>query len=211
MAEENLEQITFPRQRRNLFVVSAALIAAMYTNLTINQIGFFGNQLTLDTPKTISGFLWWLWGYWFIRFVQAFVEIPDRGILNAYAAKHRALLASSGSRKLIKEHPKIFDPQRYPPDSETAIAPPAFLTSKRNKVALRYDISVSHFEDGLQIAGNNAGQEIVVLSGVELLKPRILAFLWVTICTTKATEYFLPFLVGFAPIVYWLLVIGRSL
>jgi hypothetical protein len=203
MADENLEQATLPKQRRNLFIVAAALMAALHTDLTLEQFNFFGNQLKISKSQPVANFLWWLWGYWFVRFIQSFLEITDRGILKAYEARRRDLLARVGRRKLLQDKPHLFDRNKYGTDSEFSFSQPAFLTSKPTKVALRYDLHVSEFKDGLQTAGQGIGQEVVIIEGIELLKSKILAVLWVAGFTTKGTEYFLPFFVGLAPIIYW--------
>jgi len=201
MAEENLEQNTFPRQRRNLFLVSAALIAALHTDLTIEQVNFFGNHLALGTPLSVATPLWWLWGYWLLRFLQAFFEIHDRGVISTYTTKVGVLLSNKGYRAILKERRTSLDLNQYP-EHRLSLTGYSILPTVGSRASIRCRIHVDIYRDGLQSGGRDFDEDIT-FHGRQLLVSKVLAFLWVVCCTTRVTEYLLPFAVGIAPLVVW--------
>ena len=183
-------------------MVSAALIAALHTDLTIEQINFFGNHLALGTPLSVATPLWWLWGYWLLRFLQAFFEIHDRAIIATYTTKVGVLLSNKGYRTILKERRESMNKLSQYPEHKLRLTGYSILPTVGSRVSIRCAIHASIFQDGLQSGGKDI-DEVVTFRGWQLLQSKILAVFWVVFCTTKATEYLLPFAVGIAPLIVW--------
>lgn len=67
--------LSFIRQRRDLFVISALLIVAQIAHFRVNEtLSLFGASITVGNPKVLAYSLWALWAYWLIRYLQFFLR-----------------------------------------------------------------------------------------------------------------------------------------
>jgi hypothetical protein len=200
---ENIDKPTYPSQRRNLFLISGALVLALHTNLTTDHINLLVAQLDLNGPQSVATFLWWLWGYWFVRFIQAFIELgANRGIKAVYENKRTELYARKGYRKLLREKRPSLDLSNSPNDTLLKVGH-GFEVTRGARVDVTYTITRTQFVDDRGAGGKQLPPEAITLRGKDLIGPKVGAFLWTAFCTTRGTEYLLPFLVGIAPLVYW--------
>ena len=71
------------RQRRNLLVVSLALIAVNLAGAEFNKLAVMGTELTFSRRWVLSAGGWILWAYFFLRYVQHMLAEGDLGIENA--------------------------------------------------------------------------------------------------------------------------------
>lgn len=67
--------LSFIRQRRDLFVISALLIVAQIAHFRVNEtLSLFGASITVGNPNVLAYSLWALWAYWLVRYIQFFVR-----------------------------------------------------------------------------------------------------------------------------------------
>lgn len=60
----------FVRQRRNLMIASLALLFSEVTELRIQKLSAFGNELLIGEPYAVTLALWVATTYWLFRFYQ---------------------------------------------------------------------------------------------------------------------------------------------
>lgn len=87
--------LSFIRQRRDLFVISALLSIAQIAHFRVNEtLSLFGASITVGNPKVLTFSLWVLWGYWLVRYIQFFLrEKSIDKIKDAILARVRVPLA----------------------------------------------------------------------------------------------------------------------
>jgi hypothetical protein len=200
---ESPELPTFQRQRRNVFIVSFALLFALQTNLTIDKLSFFGNELRAGVPQAAATWLWWLWAYWIVRMVQALLEIPHAPVRATYVSNYQRWINRIAFKKIVqrdqlkaKESPSRRDP---------ILKPGTWTVNRLDTWRALWDCEIQNeYSDelGRRISEKFADKSIE-LNGLVLLIPKALALLQTIFFTMKFTEYVLPFVVGIAPVAKW--------
>lgn len=72
-------QIGFIRQRRNLIVISLALLFYKASELSISKLNVFGTELVIRHPGIVTGTLWIAYVYWLWRYYVYFHDLGDKG------------------------------------------------------------------------------------------------------------------------------------
>ncbi|MDO8927352.1 MAG: hypothetical protein Q7U94_10630 [Sideroxyarcus sp.] len=67
--------LSFIRQRRDLFVISALLSVSQLAHFRVNEtLALFGASITVGNPQVLTFSLWVLWAYWMLRYIQFFLR-----------------------------------------------------------------------------------------------------------------------------------------
>ena len=203
MDNESPELPTFQRQRRNVFIVSLVLVFALQTDLTIEKLSFFGNELKTNVPYSAATWLWWLWGYWIIRMVQALLELPQAPVRGQYSQTYQQQLNRVAFNKIVKElNLKV---ESSPARKDPFLKPGGWTVNRmdRWRVLIVCQFQIEYTDNqGRKIteARETYGAE---LKGVELVVPKLLSVIYTVFLTTKITEYVFPFIVGLSPVAVW--------
>jgi hypothetical protein len=75
------------RQRRNLLLVSLALILFDIGGVRVEEVSILGSKLLFARAGVIRWSAWLLWFYFLLRFYQFNSVVPDRGIATATRAR----------------------------------------------------------------------------------------------------------------------------
>ncbi len=59
----------FDKTRRNLLLFSVFLFAYYFVGMDISEVSILGNKAKIEDPKSVSAFLWIIYGYFFLRFL----------------------------------------------------------------------------------------------------------------------------------------------
>ena len=90
------------RQRRNLILVSSALLLFDFANVTVTKVSVMGTELLIGDVKVLIYFAWAMWGYFLLRYYQYLHEEKDLGILTGIKSQFDARAFSYPFRKLNK-------------------------------------------------------------------------------------------------------------
>jgi len=101
MAEEdsgNDASTSFVRQRRDLFAVTSIILLARLSHAHFEEVSFQGIGLKLDRPEVLFFGLWVLWGYWLLRYLQAYHEYTTDPVALAFKSAHHKELQRQAMR-----------------------------------------------------------------------------------------------------------------
>jgi len=189
----------FIRQRRNLMVVSLALIFVEFAELTVTKVSLFGNELTVSNPMAVNSALWIGYFYWLWRYYVYFHDLGDKGFLSTYQRQMLELVKRCAFRQLQKDSQFIKLPQSH-------MAEPGELSwSFRSPFRYVVNLRVNFMPPTGQIF---AQPESLSYTGIEVTArvPLLIAHsrAWVHVFTRThlPSEYVLPYLVAAAPLVY---------
>ena len=74
----NDDENHFGKQRRNLILVSALLLAIDFLNVNYDDFSLFNSGIKINNPEGIPFILWILWGYFLLRFFTLFFEVKNK-------------------------------------------------------------------------------------------------------------------------------------
>lgn len=199
MSENILAQRTrevwegFVRQRRNLLIISLVLLFAETSELSLSKLNIFGNELLIRNPMTVNYALWAAWFYWLVRYYQYFLHAQGRlEIREAYSNR-----LEGSVRELVRK--------RALPQCQ---AKENYFFREIEKKSLR-EWTINHGERIRTVdEGRTEYKDINrtdTLTFNNLLLSRVRSWFYVVFQTRYATEYILPFLIAFAPLLYQIL------
>lgn len=186
--------LSFTRQRRDLFVISALLIVAQVAHFRVSEkLALFGASITVGNPDVLAYFLWLLWAYWLVRYIQFFRrEKAIEKIKNAIFDRVRKPLAIRSAILFYRNRPiNVFQPvERTPKQSWVDIED-------------GFEVEYPHLlPEGIRIylRKNDTSYSYLVpreeYIGCVLFKlPHFIIF------DTEFTDYLFPLLFAFAPLV----------
>lgn len=68
------------RQRRNLILISSALLLFDFAKVTVTKVSVMGTELLIGDVKVLIYFAWAMWSYFLLRYYQYLHEEKDLGI-----------------------------------------------------------------------------------------------------------------------------------
>lgn len=208
MSEEIREG--FIRQRRNLMLMSVVVFFAQYVGLEFKQLSFLGNQASIASSSSVMGFLWLLFGYWFIRYLQYFHEISEQGgvgLIDKFMFKRNQGVLTRLQKKevsdrsikyiVVEVNPKLVDME----DVSYRLASCKVLHWRYffGRVMMRVEVSAGSLRQRVNNVEINRRTSLL-----EVLVPTIKASVYIAFRTRLISEYILPVLLCFLPISYWL-------
>jgi hypothetical protein len=170
------------KQRRNLLIVSMAILFITVSGATFKSVNLLGIQATVSRPEAVIWFLQGLLGYFLYRYYLYLVQEPTLYVRDAYYQKLNALA-----------RPKIqaIKNRLYP---EASSYGGNFELDKASRV------DFFHFSVTGVIGQNKYGEqaeEPITLNSLHFIPHAIAAALFAVLNRSYFTDYFLPFAVAF--------------
>ncbi len=217
----------FIRQRRSLILISLVLLFAETSELTINKLNVFGNELTIHNPVTVTLALGLAYLYWLYRYYVYFRDLGSKGFREKHNAR-LAILVRRWAREMF-DTDSIWKNERIKNVREVLVknegvskqVTTAMQSPHEWKLAEDPDtssIGVPHLQQilvqvKLRLFVKQANGEWwirheetdrVTIEGFRAMKLNSKAGLHVLMHTRIFSEYYLPFLIALTPIVYFL-------
>ena len=183
----------FIRQRRNLIIVSLALLGALHYGLTFEKINILGNESKLPNSASVASLLWWFWAYFLWRYVTAYFDLGSTpAILPTYGNLFFRLMQKDAEKWWKKTKLKDSPAAKFDGVS-------AYESWNPRSPAMR--ISTTRMNP---TEPNAVLQEHVVwhVPKTQCWKGKCVAGLQLTFQTSKISEYVVPYLVALVPVVY---------
>lgn len=167
------------RQRRNLILISSALLLFDFANVTVTKVSVMGTELLIGDAKLLIYFAWAMWFYFLLRYYQYLHEEKDlgisAGITSQFKAKARPYLIKKIERP---EFPGTFEFKRQ---------------------GLRWAYSVKEYDP---TRSRSQETETELLPVIQTYWWLARAVYYVAAHTPKVTDHILPYLLAIAaPIV----------
>ena len=200
------EDSGFVRQRRNLMIVSLVLLFAEFTDLKIQKINAFGNELLIGEPQAAINLMWFAAIYWLIRYYQ--YSRGHFGSLNDAARTYLfGTFESIARNKIARENPKLLENinniNAMPRLSSQLIGQfyqgECFLITLRICKTISYNTEYAK-QDATGYAKQDEGEFTTRLEGMELKWLRVKSWFHVIAKTTRFTDLVLPYIVFSAPV-----------
>jgi len=201
MSEQNDESTNFLRQRRDLFVISSVLLLIPIAGIEINnQISMqqFGISLKISRPEVIHYALWVLWGYWYIRYIQAYRALNQQFFNNKYYSEMSSCLYSTYYKLATKEHDNLVN-------NDMLASGGGFTFKKQSYRFLKSEYICEFSAYDPEYGSTFPISKTLTYKGLGYLYCQIKVILKCVIANIEATEYLLPFIFGISPLVYFLL------
>lgn len=197
MADADEDDASFHRQRRNLFAVSGAIWLWVRAGAIAEpSFTLLGGSVHLARPSVLFNALMMLWGYWFIRYCQAFFDFKlsaaRTDVVNAFNTKMGRIGKRKGKRRISSDGKTIKDGEfkgRRLLDIEATRLP---RTWERPQCVRVHPVILEN--DGSRV--RSAWHIDVVVGVVDRLEAWIRASVLLIFAKTTFSEYALPFLVG---------------
>jgi hypothetical protein len=202
MAEETQEWIRagFVRQRRNLMLVSVALLAFQQVGAELHELNLLGNKIDLEHPLRVVVPLWLLWLYFGVRYYVYVRDLGDKGFKSIMWKHHDRLAQRAAARQLSK---------KLRPNVDGFVRPQWKITVHQ-LIAMANPTGARQFEASglvmvtepgtLKQQGQPFSGEPVTLSASTLRFPRIRGLGWAMLHTHRGTEYVLPVAIAAMPL-----------
>ena len=72
------------RQRRNLILISIALLLVDFADVEIARVSLLGTTLVVGRPDVLHTFAWVAWTYFTVRYLQYLVYVGDLGFSSSF-------------------------------------------------------------------------------------------------------------------------------
>ncbi len=195
----------FIRQRRNIIIISLVVLLAEISDIQINKINIFGNEVLINNPNILHLFLWIALFYWLIRYYQYFRDIPDKGFKATFNGKLEQYAQDIAFNKTITfynnktENDETNQKKAYPRQFD--------IYRKSNK---GFEGKVDYLIGTDPYSGGSIEELKVNITFKELIIPKIRSASNLILHTHLLTEYILPFIIVAIPIIYKLheLIVG---
>ena len=176
------------RQRRNLIVISVVLTLFDFADVTIGNVSVLGTNLIIGNPVVMIGFLWAMWAYFLLRFLQYLADESNLGIASAFKSKADGLIKPH-IEAIIARQPSGRQYSNYGPD----------FIEKQGLLTWHQPIKFYNTETGsVEEIGREALPKYIVALTILRSAMHVLLF------TPRGTDYVLPFLLALAaPLVTW--------
>lgn len=218
----------FVRQRRNLIVISLVALFAETSELTVNKLNVFGNELVIHNPVTVSIAFGVALFYWLYRYYVYFHDLGDKGFRDEHRARLTVLVRRWAKEKFNTDHAWKEKIIRNVHDLVAKHQP----SSERLDLDLKYphewklseepdtmSVGVPHFQkvqtqlllrlfvrrdNEADLLIRHEGRDLVTIEGFEAMKLNFKAGVHVLVHTRIFSEYYLPFIIALIPIGYYL-------
>jgi len=208
----------FIRQRRNLILISLVLLFAETSELSISKLNVFGNELLIRNPVIITVALWVGWFYWSWRYYSYFHDLGEKGFGGRLREKLKPMLrrwvkmrfaADQSWRDEIAKAARqsvAFDAidkelSQRPHSWEILEVTPLGQTQFR-EIPMQARMRLLFDQGDATVISPNEGHANFSSKGFNAMMFNIRAGLRVLIQTHIFSEYFLPFLIASAPLLY---------
>lgn len=94
------------KSRRNLIIVSVLLIIFDVAAVSVAKVSVLGTELLVGNPKVVTLFLWVLWAYLLLRYLQQLGAQTDLGIYEKYVERMNHLLCEKMAQIGKREFPE---------------------------------------------------------------------------------------------------------
>lgn len=174
------------KARRNLLATSVILILFDFAKVSIGQVSVLGTNLIIGDPSIVHAFIWALWGYLLLRYLQHLAAEDDLGIVSSFSGHmHSRTFFELG--KIVKRHNQE---RHYSNVSCRALVRLGFLKWRLPLVYYNNQSQTNELEGYVEVPSTLVlGAWLSAVMHVVLMRPRV-------------TEYILPLVVAAAvPIV----------
>lgn len=189
--------LSFIRQRRDLFVISALLTVAQIAHFRVNEtLSLFGASISVGRPEVLVYSLWLLWAYWLVRYIQFFLrEKAIDKISNAIFMRVRMPLANRSAILFQRGHSiDAFQPVES--------APRMSWINLEGGIEVEYP---KHVYEGIQIILRK--ENLIYryfVPNAEYFGCAIFKLPHFIFIDTEFTDYIFPFLFALVPLVIFL-------
>lgn len=223
MAEEDSDSIRngFIRQRRNLIVISLVLLFAETSELSINKLNVFGNELLIRNPVIVTAALWIAYIYWLWRYYVYFHDLGDKGFGNKLRTRLSGLvdqwskkkfdMDSTWRQEIVKEaRDQLTKAQAGNTNLQNVLNSPhdwrltdAGPIGKRifREIPVQARLGLFVTRNGNQSIEHQTYWQFVI-DGLDAIVLITRAGLYVLARTRILSEYFLPYLIASTPLLY---------
>lgn len=194
-----MEEGDFPKQRRNLIVVSLLLLAALLWGAPVSKVSVAGVDLLIPDERRLSFYIWPFWLYCLWRYFQFFSLNPVRSAYQTSIVQVMRYAALLWLRRTYKD--------RLPSDTLKA----ADATFGRTDFGFRavFTAPQPHQERIRKVAAPEAGDLTLEFREQEELRwVKPLAVLFALVRAHQVSDYLIPLGIAAAPAAYaaWLCV-----
>lgn len=203
MSEDNDDSTTFFRQRRDLFVISAVLLLIpiadikIASNISIQQ---FGMSMQIGKPMVITDGLWVLWGYWYLRYFQAYSALNKNHLKVAYHSELSLNLFSKFVDKAEKFRDQLIAENKFGDGSDIG-----YEFKKQEYYAFKSEYTCDFTQYAPTTSEVNKITEVISVKGFKYNFYQFKALIKCILKRIDITEYLLPFVFGLAPLVYFVI------
>ncbi|MDH7943467.1 hypothetical protein QGM61_06510 [Pseudohongiella sp. SYSU M77423] len=182
------------------------MIMYYLADLQFTKLNIFGNEVVIGNPLYIPMMLWLILSYWFVRYMQYFIDLDDRSYRDKFNKTYDRCIFKYHLKKLNSDPVKLQELGTV--DGKQRLIKPFNINSYNRQATwakFEYSYYVTHLRSGDVEALKNHSSHTVEISGL----PVLLIYLWARFSgfalTTYATEYLLPILLFLATlIIAWL-------
>ncbi len=200
MPEDSEESTKFIRQRRDLFVISGLLLLIEFADITVNQISLIGMSVNVGNPIVLKYSLWIIWGYWYLRYIQAFLALRRNLANEVYRNLRYKFVITKFKSTLTKENQEIWRLRAKEQELDTReydlIKDPHDSQFRWHKASINYRL-IAHKRDGS--VSHVVDARVDVISGLPYIWIQVKAISELLIKNIEFTEYILPFIFGLLP------------
>lgn len=221
----------FVRQRRNLITISLVLLFVQFGEVTIREIKAVETTLLINHPNAVTWALWVAFFYWLYRYYVYFHDVGDKGFRDTQRARLAVLVLrwvnkkfatdptwkdkrienvielvkkSEGVSKSLEselQFPHEWKLSDSPVTDSGLVGMPSF-----QKIPAQVTLKL-HVKKGKPelLSITHDGRDQVAIVGFEAMTLNTRAFLYVLVNTRIFSQYYLPYLIALAPVVYFLL------
>jgi hypothetical protein len=208
VADDPFNEENFSKRRRNLIVVSLIVCLAEILKLRFTKLNLLGNEFVIGDPGAVTTALWVSWGYFVLRYWQAFKELPAPRFAERFNQETFNLMMARAFFR-ARRHARSFE--NAVQDSVDPAHPPKVDVVGHHLRALSSTSRYMYYEVPPAMRGGTHGappgplppqhgylerQFEIRFGWSEILYLRLRAFLTLGVNTSVVTEQLLPF--GFA-------------
>ncbi len=183
----------FLRQRRNLMVMNLVLILYYTADLEFTRFNILGNEITIGNPLAVPIILWVILIYWFMRYLQYFLDLDDRSYRQKYNDTYDFYIKRHYTKKINADPVELERLGKFEGKQKVV---KAFGINSYNREPLwakfEYTYFITHMRSGDVEALNNRVSKMVEVEGVEVMPIYLWSMFSGIFLTTYFSEYILP-------------------
>ena len=193
----------FVRQRRNSMLASLVLLFSETSELSITKLNVLGNELWIDKPQVVTYALWVAAIYWLWRFYQYSRPNAAATIRTTINTRVQEISRPSAVRVVLGIHPKFAQPFPELPHTKPTYTATEYAITAHERDYLEVKLRVTRAAS----AGGNAmsdgvGEQVIRITDRDLLILRVRAWFHALVHTRIFTDYMLPYVLFYVPVIY---------
>ena len=194
----------FVRQRRKLLGISVLLFVYLLAGVSIEQISLFGNDFPIESPEYLVVGLWMLHIYWLFRYYQYFRDLDRVGFHDLATYRMEETIIPRLGLKTVKQGKFTKYLEENFPDGKIDVVDTDTRQSQGGLWVVHLTVRFqSETHDKYEESDNK--RETIPLEGWPVRLAWLQAYSWMFLNTRLFTEFILPFFVGAAPFLAWIL------